>query len=645
MRVDDIYDLPSDVYDDDGKRIGIMTPGGGFLIAADDDTMTDYAERKAADRAAERKRLKEEHKLRKAQRMAHLLNLWEIDPRYAPGTLNDLTISERRIVERALSDNDFVSLAWVVKHTVKLKDMAQQSLHSIEQEMHRAASRLYNRGLATVEKMDDGLIWVRISRERVLDLVRRDLAERQQGAGLNFNLMKEHCEIPTSLSGQENEETKQVVKRLPTDLPKRASPYRLESCRRLKGVRMLQRPDKVAINWQFERYISDINDKIITLLDISKGELVGSEYSTRFNDLAKAAANLDKFDIALENSFFEHKSAVFLTLTTDPNLTDEEREQNRRRSIAEVESKLRKPGLDPKAREALTKRYYRLMGPDYEISEIETRLKSGLLSSMDAHNLSTRLAKLQAYKIKAAELQAQVDDPATPPRTRERMILSIKKMGRWTYKHDPEGHQCLWDANRSFSPAWNRFLAFLTKKNSGKRPQYIAAYEYTESGLMHVHALIFTDYLLNNDDISMEWIRCGQGEITYIYSLKATKNRQGDGWEWRWNSQSRPNKATGMSGGDYLKKYVKKCMLAIMDDYTAPAETQSLYWALNKRMFTCSRALQEPVADPEKEGESAYIFYKVMYSVEAEDSVDRMIYHRIHPTCKDPPDDLAEVGV
>lgn len=636
--------MTSEIYDATGKRIGIMTAEGP-LFAADEADLVYLQERKAAERKRYKAERRAEHKARKVRDRSRMLELWEIDPRYIPSSLNDFTIQERRIIEKALMNNDSVSLAWVVKQVLRLKDYTNHTVNAVEQEMRRAADRLYNRGYATIEMRADSLIWVTVSRAKIHDLISKEIAERQQGATLNFNLMKEHCEIPTSSSGQENEEIKQVVKRLPTDLPKRASPYRLESCRRLKGVRMLQRPDKVAINWQFERYISDINDKIITLLDINRGELVGSEYSTRFNDLAKAAANLDKFDIALENSFYEHKSAVFLTLTTDPNLTDEEREQNRRRSIAEVESKLRKPGLDPKAREALTKRYYKLMGPDYEISEIETRLKSGLLSSMDAHNLSTRLAKLQAYKAKATELQAQVDDPATPPRTRERMILSIKKMGRWTYKHDPEGHQCLWDANRSFSPAWNRFLAFLTKKNGGKRPQYIAAYEYTESGLMHVHALIFTEFLLNNDDISMEWIRCGQGEITYIYSLKATKNRQGDGWEWRWNSQSRPNRATGMSGGDYLKKYVKKCMLAIMDDYTAPAETQSLYWALNKRMFTCSRALQEPVADPEKEGESAYIFYKVMYAIEAEDSVDRMIYHRIHPTCKDPPDDLAEVGI
>lgn len=630
--------MTSEIYDATGKRIGIMTAEGP-LFAADEADLVYLQERKAAERKRYKAERRAEHKARKVRDRSRMLELWEIDPRYIPSSLNDFTIQERRIIEKALMNNDSVSLAWVVKQVLRLKDYTNHTVNAVEQEMRRAADRLYNRGYATIEMRADSLIWVTVSRAKIHDLISKEIAERQQGATLNFNLMEEFSKIPTISSGAENPSLQPKIKRLPSDLPKKAHPHRMEAARRLKGIRMLERHDKVAINHGFNSYISEINEKIITLLDPT-GQIMGAEYSTRFNDLAKAAANLDKFDFALENSFLEHKKAVFLTLTTDPNLPDAERQAIKDRNISDVENRMRAPGISEGAYLTLRDRLWKLKGPDYEIGELTTIIASGTLSGNELHNSKQRLSKLEHNKTVAADLQRQVDDPATPVRTRERMITAIKKLGRWEYCHQEEGYECLWDANRGFAPAWNKFIAYLTKKNDGKRPQYIAAYEYTDSGLMHIHALIFTEYLLSNEEISREWIRCGQGDITYIYGLKAVKKRDGPGWEWRWNAQHRPHKAGGMSGGNYLKKYVKKAMLALMDDYSAPAETQSMYWALNKRMFTCSRALQAtPEQLNEKEtavsGPSGWEFYKVMSSAEAETEVDTMIYHRYRPKSKD----------
>jgi len=634
----DPYSHLREIYDDAGSRIGVMTTSGPIYSTSAEDY--DYImQLRAKDKKKWRDEKTEEHKIRKEQRMARLLEQWEVDPRYIPDSLDDLTVSERRLVDLALRNSDTVSLPWVANAVSKRKDMSAQTYHSIEVEIHRAAARLYNRGLATVEKRADNLVWCTVSRSAILDVIRREQQAKLGAAPLNFNLMEEFSKIPTISSGAENPSLQPKIKRLPSDLPKKAHPHRMEAARRLKGIRMLERHDKVAINHGFNSYISEINEKIITLLDPT-GQIMGAEYSTRFNDLAKAAANLDKFDFALENSFLEHKKAVFLTLTTDPNLPDAERQAIKDRNISDVENRMRTPGISEGAYLTLRDRLWKLKGPDYEIGELTTIIASGTLSGNELHNSKQRLSKLEHNKTVAADLQRQVDDPATPVRTRERMITAIKKLGRWEYCHQEEGYECLWDANRGFAPAWNKFIAYLTKKNDGKRPQYIAAYEYTDSGLMHIHALIFTEYLLSNEEISREWIRCGQGDITYIYGLKAVKKRDGPGWEWRWNAQHRPHKAGGMSGGNYLKKYVKKAMLALMDDYSAPAETQSMYWALNKRMFTCSRALQAtPEQLNEKEtavsGPSGWEFYKVMSSAEAETEVDTMIYHRYRPKSKD----------
>lgn len=429
-------------------------------------------------------------------------------------------------------------------------------------------------------------------------------------------------------------------------MPKRCSSQRSRACRLLTGLRTLSRADKAEINYLFETYNDETNQKIIALLDSGSGEVIGSEYSTRFNDVAKPVRTLNKFDYALGKSLRDHFYAVFLTLTTDPNLTDEERASLKESQRRSLRAKLANPDLPPKARASLLRALYKVEGPDYEIVELEAQTASGTLRGADLQAANSRLAKLRADREEAERLRAQLEDPSVGVRTKERIVQSLKRMNRWEYRHDPDGFRNLWEADRSFGPAWNRFMSYLRKRNEGKRPRYLAAFEFTESGLLHIHVLIFLKYLLPNDQISLEWRRCGQGEITYIYSLRNTIDRSTGRREWRWNSQSRPADAKGMSGGDYLKKYIRKCALAMLDSYTSPADIQSMYWALNKRMFTCSRSLMEGYEEgasetTEEEAPSRFSFYRILSEEEAEDVVDRMVYHRARPNWQDsvgPPD-------
>lgn len=640
--------MTSDIYDSEGNRIGVMTVTGPIFSMSPEDLDAVREASKAAE-AAQVEELRKASREGREQRMARLLDIAEIHPSMMIDRLDQLTFEERKLIQYALQGGNSVNLPYAVSNVLKTREKQGHKRHAVEVALDRASRRLYNRGLATVQKKDDGLVWVTVSRERLLDALHRELMSSRPPGEQDFNLMKVPCEIQTSDFGVPGTVTKTLpgkVSRDPLAMPKRCSSQRLQACRLLTGIRTLERADKAEINYLFEVYSDETNQKIIALLDARSGEVIGSEYSTRFNDLAKAARNLNRFDYALAKSLRDHYKAVFLTLTTDPNLTDEERAANRERSRRSIMAKLSNPALPQHVRASLQKDLYKVEGPDYEIADLEARVASGTLKAGDVQAMTNRIEKLKRDREEAERLKAQLEDPSVGIRTKERIVQSLKRMGRWEYRHDPDGFQNLWEADRSFSPAWNRFMSYLKKKNNGKRPQYLAAFEFTESGLLHIHVLIFLEYLLPNDQISLEWRRCGQGEITYIYALKNVFNPQTKQREWRWNSHSRPTDAKGMSGGDYLKKYIKKCALALMDSYTSPADTHSMYWALNKRMHTCSRSLMEgyvegsrvKVGEDEKKDESAFSLLKILTPDEAEDVVDRMVYHRIRPGWQNPED-------
>ena len=152
-------------------------------------------------------------------------------------------------------------------------------------------------------------------------------------------------------------------------------------------------------------YSDETNQKIIALLDARSGEVIGSEYSTRFNDLAKAARNLNRFDYALAKSLRDHYKAVFLTLTTDPNLTDVERAANKERSRRSIMAKLSNPALPQHVRASLQKALYKVEGPDYEIADLEARVASGTLKAGDVQAMTNRIEKLKRDREEAERLK------------------------------------------------------------------------------------------------------------------------------------------------------------------------------------------------------------------------------------------------
>lgn len=167
-----------------------------------------------------------------------------------------------------------------------------------------------------------------------------------------------------------------------------------------------------------------------------------------------------------------------------------------------------------------------------------------------------------------------------------------------TLTTDPSLHKSLWHANRHLTEAFNKYISKLyarKKKNRRKgydsetedhdliddglgRMRYIAAYEFQENGLIHLHLVFFgIRYLAKIDDISDDWMSCGQGRIVHAYGIR----RDGDVWMW---NKEKPTDTDGRSPVDYLRKYLEKALYV--------NESFSLYWAVNKRFCTMSRMFQ-----------------------------------------------------
>ena len=157
-----------------------------------------------------------------------------------------------------------------------------------------------------------------------------------------------------------------------------------------------------------------------------------------------------------------------------------------------------------------------------------------------------------------------------------------KKAVFLTLTTDPKRFKSIFHSWRHFGIALNRFISYLTKYLK-QRPRYIAVYEFTKSGLMHVHIVIFgLSYLLGKDKITREWERCGQGTINYIYALK---NNNG---KWEWIREKPKDAKSSKDAQSYLAKYLKKALFS--------EEQLYLYWTSNKRFFSYSRKLYRKAA-------------------------------------------------
>ncbi|MCS3901046.1 rolling circle replication-associated protein [Methanococcus voltae] len=198
----------------------------------------------------------------------------------------------------------------------------------------------------------------------------------------------------------------------------------------------------------------------------------------------------------------------------------------------------------------------------------------------------------------------------------EQKAIKYNRGVHLTLTTDPKLFRNIYEANKHFSKAFNRFMSFLSKRNKdvngkSRRPVYLAAYEYTKSGLCHAHILIFgKKYLLDQRVITQEWSRCGQGQIAHIYSIRR------DGINWIYG-RARPEEIqTGeyKNANEYLKKYLVKSLYSELDG--------SMYWAMNKRFFTFSKSLK-PAMMKRPKPEKYYKFVGIWTDEEFTDEINQ----------------------
>ena len=218
--------MTKDIFDAEGNRIGVMTVSGPiFSMSPEDLEAVEEASEKAAEHGTEI--LRKATKDARDRRMSQLLEIAEIHPNMMIDRLDQLTFEERKLIQYALQGGDSVNLPYAVSNVLKTREKQGHKRHAVQVALDRASRRLYNRGLATVEKRDDGLVWVTVSRERLLDALRRELTSSRPPGEQNFNLMKVPCEIQTSDSevpGTVVKALPEKISRDPLDLPSREGP-------------------------------------------------------------------------------------------------------------------------------------------------------------------------------------------------------------------------------------------------------------------------------------------------------------------------------------------------------------------------------------------------------------------------------------
>ena len=116
---------------------------------------------------------------------------------------------------------------------------------------------------------------------------------------------------------------------------------------------------------------------------------------------------------------------------------------------------------------------------------------------------------------------------------------------------------------------------------------FIKVAEFTDSGLLHLHVVIFgASWLAEKEKITEEWERLGIGKITHLYGIQ--KDSATGKWVWK-GKKPKGAKKDVMS---YLKKYLSKVFDERREFKQNLSKTkQHLYWATLTRFFTVSRSL------------------------------------------------------
>jgi len=173
----------------------------------------------------------------------------------------------------------------------------------------------------------------------------------------------------------------------------------------------------------------------------------------------------------------------------------------------------------------------------------------------------------------------------------------------WTLTIDISKYDSLYEASVQASKAFNRLMSWV-RRTLNFRPKYICIIEFQDNGRIHYHVIMFGIKRIADKfaKLTPELEKVGFGKINWIYQLRRTKKGK---WVW---SRHRP-RGSRLNPKDYLMKYLIKALRAPRDcaDLDVQDMKIAMYWATNKRFFTCSR-LSRSDGGLELRGEGEYFF-------------------------------------
>lgn len=219
-----------------------------------------------------------------------------------------------------------------------------------------------------------------------------------------------------------------------------------------------------------------------------------------------------------------------------------------------------------------------------------------------------------------------------------------------TLTSDPKKFPNLLAMTEDITPNFNRLMSWMgydcaQKETSrpGYRPSFLRVLEFTEDGKPHLHILFFglperadgTPWLIDKRELSEKWDQLGQGRIVDIQGLEfrddldeaydsdegfvnMPESRRLDRGDPAAVSDggAQAGVGAGSTAGEYLGKYLSAVFggtasLAMGKDFNAETSTGrksasykiALYWATGKRIWTCSKDIEQAIEPEEDEPE------------------------------------------
>lgn len=491
---------------------------------------------------------------------------------------SEIKLKKLRLVELSLSLKDRAEYL-ALKSEIKRLEARLSSLH---EEIRASSGSWVRAGLAWVFRAD-GLIWIQPSRPLV-DLM------------LAIAKNKQHS-------------------------PRRFHRDRRAAIRLLATRRRLKDSDWLELYNLYSSYLEDTSRRVLVFEPIGGGSRFFIPYKHRFTyDYARKL--LARFDSAWNLASCFYSSGVFLSLTLNPSDWP---------SILSASKALYK----------LFNRFLALLArkpsPSYILLRVEClTLWLRILEKLKAQHkkdykqILARLLSLQDLARLLQDLMDPlllVDLPLLSAFLEGSKVVSSSELS----SHKALAHQLLaegWLTLQEFSSLeipseikLSRLLAPLGISSStdrlvglaqllillsiprlGERLDYISVPEPHDSGMPHLHVVLFGISRLGPHHlVSLLLRRLGFGMVHHACSIK-----QKSPGKWSW-AKSRP-KGAKSSPPSYLRKYLKKMLSDLLpDEELGPPggplrllahDKIAWFWATGKRFFTCSRRLLRPFIGP-----------------------------------------------